>query len=351
MNMKRFSLILVIALLGLLLTACSGAGATNAWSGALISGDTVYYAGSSTVYALKEDNGNIIWQYPEKSSASRLFFAEPVLVGDQLIVGDYGKLLTSLKASDGTENWQFTEAKSRYIDSPLVINDLIIAPNADHNIYALDLNGKEVWRFTGGAAFWTKPVTDGVMVYVPCMDHYLYALDSSTGEMKWKTDLGASLVARAALDENGILYLGNLDGGVFAVNAADGTIAWQTKVSGGVWAEPVLHEGKLYFGDQTGNINILNAVDGTQEQFIQTDSAILGRGGLFENGIIFGNEDGELIMVGFTGAKVWTRTLKGNIYGNLQTSGDRLIVIVNNGDEPLVAMDANGNQNWYFSAK
>ncbi len=351
MNMKRISLIFVIALLGILLTACSGSGATNAWSGALISGDTVYYAGSSMVYALKEDNGNIIWQYPEKASASRLFFAEPVLAGDQLIVGDYGKLLTSLKTSDGTENWQFTEAKSRYIDSPLVINDLIIAPNADHNIYALDLDGNEVWRFTGGAAFWAKPVSDGVMVYVPCMDHYLYALDSATGEMKWKTDLGASLVARAALDENGVLYLGNLDGGVFAVNAADGTIAWQTKVSGGVWAEPVLHEGKLYFGDQTGNINILNAVDGTQEQFIQTDSAILGRGGLFENGIIFGNEDGELIMVGFTGAKVWTRTLKGNIYGNLQTSGDRLIVIVNNGDEPLVAMDANGNQNWYFSAK
>ncbi len=139
MNMKRFSLIFVIALLGLLLTACSGATATNAWSGALISGDTVYYTGSSMVFMPEEDNGIFIWELPEKASASRLFFAEPVLAGDQLIVGDYGKLLTSLKTSDGTEKWQFAEAKSRYIDSPLVMDDLIIAPERRSTAFLLSI--------------------------------------------------------------------------------------------------------------------------------------------------------------------------------------------------------------------
>ncbi len=351
MKMKRLKIVLGIAILGLLLTACTGAGSTNAWSGALISGDTIYYAGSSMVYALREDNGNTIWQYPEKASAQRLFFAEPVLAGDQLIVVDYGKLLTSLDPADGSENWQFAKAKGRYIDSPLVTNDLIIAPNADYSVYALDFKGNEKWTFTGGHAFWAKPVTDGTTVYLPNMDHYLYALDINTGEMKWKTDLGSSLVARAVIDENGILFLGSLDSAFFAVNSSDGSILWKTEVGGGVWAAPILHEGMLYFGDQSGNIDIVNAADGKLEQYIETNGAILGSGALFGEGIAFGNESGSLILIGFDGEKLWPFTVDGKVYANLQTNGDHLIVIVNQGEKPVIALNAKGNEDWYFSTK
>lgn len=353
MNKKRFNAILVLVVLGFLLSACTGAaGSLNSWSGATISEDTVYYAGSSMVYALQATNGNIKWQYPEKASPARMFFAEPLLTGNQLIVGDYGKLLTSLNIADGTENWQFKGANGRYIDSPLLVDNLIIAPNADYSVYALDLEGNLKWTFTGGHAFWSKPVSDGTTVYIPCMDHYLYALDVKTGELKWKTDLGASFVARATLDEEAkTLYLGNLAGTFYAISADDGSIVWQQEVAGGVWAAPILHEGKLYFGDQKGNFNILNAADGKQDQFVQTDGAILGSGVLLDEGIIFANENGELLMIGFGGEKVWTRDVKGKLYANLQTNGDRLIVIANEGEKPLVSLDTNGNENWYFSTK
>jgi outer membrane protein assembly factor BamB len=351
MNMKRLNLILAVVIMGFLLAACTGAGATNSWSNALIAKETIYYSGSSMVYALRADNGNVAWQYPEKVSATRLFFAEPLLAGDQVIVGDYAHLLTSLDVVDGSENWQFNKAKGRYIDSPLLVNDLIIAPNADYSVYALDLNGNQKWKFTAEHAFWARPVSDGKTVYIPSMDHYLYALNLTDGSLKWKVDLGASLVARPTLDESGTIYLGNLDNGFFAIDAADGSILWQQKIGGGVWAAPVLHDGKLYFGDQSGNINILDAKNGTLGQFVQTDGAILGTGALLNNGIAFGNEKGELILIGFKGEKIWTRSIDGKLYANLQVDGDRLIVISMLGEKPLVALDANGNENWYFSIK
>lgn len=351
MNMKRFNIILLLAVMGFLLAACTGAGTTNAWAGALISEKTIYFADTYQVYALREDNGNVIWKYPEKAGKTRMFFSEPVLAGDQLIVGDYGKLLTSLNPADGSENWQFSEAKGRYIDSPLVVNDLIIAPNADYSIYALDLKGNLKWTFKGGNGFWTKPVSDGKAIYVPSMDHYIYALDVNTGDLIWKTDLKAPAVARAVIDEQGVIFLGNLNGEFFALNSADGSTLWETKVSGGVWAAPILHEGKLYFGDQSGNINIIESADGKLDQYVQTDGAILGSGALFGEGMAFGNESGSLTLIGFNGEKLWPYTVDGKIYANLQTNGTHLIVIVNSGEKPLVALDAKGNESWYFSTK
>lgn len=351
MKKKYTSIVVSVFLLVMLLTSCTGLeGAINSWSGVLLTDETVYFADAGHVYALRAENGNTAWQYPEKASATRVFLAAPVLVGEQLIVGDYAHLLTSLSSRDGKENWQFTEATGRYIDSPLIVKDTIVAPNADNHLYALDLFGAKKWTFEAAHSFWAQPASDGKTVFAPSLDHYLYALDLATGNLKWKVDLSASLVARPALVD-GTIYIGNLDGVVFAVNSQNGNIIWNQKVSGGVWSAPVFVEGQLFFGDQTGNVNILKAVNGSIVQSIQTGSAVLGSGALLTEGVAFGNEKGELILFGFNGEKQWTRTVDGSIYSNLSVNGDRLLVIATKGEKQLVAMDVNGNENWYFSIK
>lgn len=351
MKINRFSLIILISLLALVLSSCtSRAGVSNSWSGVLLTDDTVFYAGGNQVRALRSENGNVIWNYPEKTSATRLFYAEPVLVGEQLILADYDKKMTSVNAQTGVETWQFDDAKGRYIDSPAVVNNLIIAPNTDHSIYAVDLSGKLVWSYDAGHALWARPASDGETIYFPSMDRNLYALDAATGTLKWKTDLRTSSVARALL-KDGVIYLGNLDGTFFAVNAADGTVKWEQKVGGGVWASPILHDGKLYFGDQSGRINILDSQDGKLIQYIETGSAIVGAGALLDGGLAFGNEKGELVFIGFGGERLWTRSFEGSIYANLQYLDGRMMVSLNKSDKPLIALDSNGNENWYFAGK
>ena len=350
MKIRRIGVILLFALLAVTLTACSSAGQTNSWSGVLLTEEYVYYAGGNLVTALASDSGNVVWQYPEKASAQRLFFAEPVLIGEQLIVVDYAHQLTSLNAKTGVETWTFTGAEGRYIDSPLVVNDLIIAPNTDYSLYALDFSGNLVWEYKAGHALWARPATDGSSVYFPSMDKNLYALDAATGSLKWKVALDTTAVSRPLLD-NGVLYLGNLDGTFFAFDAEDGSRIWEQKVGGGVWSQPILYEGKLYFGDQSGRINILNSADGKSVQFIETDAAIVGSGALLDEGIAFGNEDGEVILIGFNGERLWTRSFEGSSYANLQRLGNRIVLSLNKSEKPLIALDTNGNENWYYDGK
>jgi outer membrane protein assembly factor BamB len=348
MKNKLNTTLILFCLLAILLTSCTSSATTaTSWGAASFGSSSAYYSDGSKVYALKVDNGNSKWEYPtEKANASRLILAAPVEVGDQVLIGDYNGALTSLDVRDGKENWSFSKSTGKYIDSPLVVADTILAANSDHNLYALDLEGNELWFFAATNAFWAQPVSDGTTVFAPSLDHYLYALDLATGKLAWKTDLNAPLVSRAALAD-GVIYIGNLEDGVFAIDSQTGKILWTQNVSGGVWAAPIVAEKKLYFGDQSGNINVINAADGSIDQTISTDSPVLGSGAQLSDGILFGNEKGDLIMVGFDGAKKWTHSINGAIYSNIVVDGETILVVANKGEKPLIAMDHQGNEIWY----
>lgn len=350
MKNKILTVFVAISVLALALTSCTGGVSTAiSWGGASVTDSAVYFADGMQVVALRLDNGATIWSYPEKAAATRSFLAAPVLVGEQLILADTSGLLTSISSRDGvTQNWQFAGAEGDYIDSPLIVDETIVAPNADNSLYALDLDGSNLWTFTTEHSFWAQPASDGELVFAPNFDHYLYAVDLSTGVEKWKKDLKSSLVARPTYAD-GVIYIGNLDGDVFAIDSTKGSILWETKVAGGVWAAPNVVDGQLYFGDQTGIINILDAADGSVVEAIPVGSGIIGSGVVVTDGVVFGKENGDIITIGFDGANLGTKTVGGSIYSNLSINGNLFVVVATKGDNPLVAFDTDVKQSWVYT--
>jgi len=351
MKKNILPLLSTILLVGILLSACTAASTSSSWGGVTLSDSAVYYAGGTKVFALRPDNGNVIWSYPEKPAAGQLFLAAPVIAGDQVIVGDYANGLTSLKATDGSVNWTFAKSTGKFVGSPLITPDLIIAPNADNHLYALDWQGNLKWTFAAAHSFWSQPVTDGkTTVFASSLDHFLYAVNQQTGELVWKVDLGASLVS-APLYDNGVLYQGTIVGNMNAVDAATGKVKWTQKADAGIWSAPVLVDGKIYFGDQTSKVYILNIADGSLDQSIDVGSAVIGSGAILKEGIAFGTEKGDLVLISLDGTKLWTRTIGGKLYSNLVTNASLILVVETQGDKPLVALDTNGTEQWYFAGK
>ena len=355
MNKRLLTLFIGIVTLAAFLTGCSNATGTavNTWGGAAVDESMVYYANGPQVLALSDSglNYTVRWTYPEKANAARLFMAEPLVVGEQLILGDYGSNLTSISTRDGVENWLFADAKGRYVDTPLLVGELLIAPNADNSVYAVDLGGTQVWKFSADGAFWARPASDGKLVFVPSLNHKLYALDIATGSKTWEVDLKSPLAARPVYAE-GIVYLGNLTGEFFAIDAADGSIKWTQKVSGGIWAQPILQDGKLYFGDQEGKLNILATTDGKIIAEVDAGSAIIGSGAVVPEGILFGTENGKIILFDAEGKSRPLLTLEnGSIYSNIIVNGERMVILAYKGNKPLIALDLNGNEAWFYSTK
>ncbi len=348
-------LVLLFLILAIFLSGCtsSSAASVSTWGSATIADGMVYYAGGNQVLALADSGSNytLRWTYPAKAAASRLFMAEPLLVGEQLILGDYAHLLTSISIRDGAENWQFAEAKERYIDSPLLAGEVLYAPNADGNVYAIDLTGKLIWKFTADGAFWARPATDGTSLFVPSLNHKLYAVDMKTGAQAWEVDLKSPVVMRP-LYADGMIYLGNLTGSFFAVNASDGSIKWVQNLGGGLWGQPLLVDGKLYFGDEAGMVNILSVDDGKVLDQSDLSSAVIGSGAVTPDGLVFGTESGKIVLVDAEGKTRPLLTLDGgSIYSNIIVSGERMVVLAYKGTSPLYALDLNGNEAWNYSTK
>ena len=313
----------------------------------------VYVAYTSFVYAINAD-GTTAWKYPEEADGNKIFYAAPAVSGNQVFVGDYKNILFSLDQQTGRENWSFTEAKDRYIGKPLAVEsaDLVLLPNADHNLYALNGAGKLQWKFTTGDPIWAQPLTDGTTVYAASMDGYLYALNLTNGQKIWSTNLGAAVVYSLAISDDGSqLYAGTIGSEMVAIDAATGSITWRKPTAGGVWGRAILSDDTLYVGDQSGKIYAMATADGATRWEYAAGAPVIASGALLEEGIAFPVENGNVVALSMNGAALWTQPVNGKLYSNPVITGDRLVVPVTQGEENLllVSFNANGTQGWTFS--
>ena len=350
MNIKRIFPIVLILILTLTLSACTGGQAFQAtsWPGVTVDEDRVYVAYQQQVVALDVKNGSLIWSFPAEPSTRQQFYAPPAVSEELLVAGGFSNDLYALDPKTGALKWQFMDAKDRYIGQPLFMDDLVLVPNADDNLYALDLNGKLKWKFAAGEALWSQPVLDSDRLFVASMDHFLYAVDRGDGSQLWKTDLVGSMVSSPTFVD-GILYVGSMAKGVAAVDAETGKILWRFPTSGMIWSRPSYHEGTLYFGDLSGTVYAVNAEDGSQLWKVENQGVITGDMTVFEDGIAFVTEENGVRALSFSGEPLWSLLLNGKLYGEPVVAGEYLLVPVTSGEQVLVAVDFSGNQRWAYS--
>jgi Glucose dehydrogenase len=121
---------------------------------------------------------------------------------------------------------------------------------------------KLAWSYRTGVphAFETSPIVlDGVMYITTPLDHVV-ALDAKTGTKKWEyaPQLGPTVhccgpVNRGAAVYAGKVYIGQLDGKLVALNASDGSKAWEVQVGDpmegySLTGPPVGVDGKIITG-------------------------------------------------------------------------------------------------------
>lgn len=313
--------------------------------------DVLYLSGGTGVVAVKSD-GSQVWRYPEKVDAAKSFYAVPALASGQVVVGDYQNTLFSLDAATGVEKWNFAEAKGRYIASPIVVGDKIIAPNGDGAVYALDLTGKRLWKFIGKAGFWSGAVAnkDKSIVYVASMDHSIYAINVSDGTQVWSVDVGSPMLAAPALAEDGALYIGTIGSQVVAVNSSSGAVNWKFDAKGAVWSSPTIANGVLYFGDISGKVFAVNAKDGSLVWSNDAPGPVYASPAPIPSGLVFVCETGDVFVVGYEGDRSWTdKVSNGKLYSTPIVFSERLIIPVDAGDSLLVTYDFTGRKGWTFA--
>jgi outer membrane protein assembly factor BamB len=353
---SRFLFPFLLLVVAVMLSACSKGYQTSSWPGITVSNQTIYMANGQQVYAINIANGLELWRFPEKVEATRHFYASPVLTPDgQLIIGDYSHILYSLNPETGAENWRFEESKYGYVASPLVTEKGIFAPTNGGGLYALGFDGKVMWSksLDGQHSIWASPVADADCgcIYVASLDHHIYALNADSGELLWVAeDQGGSIVGKPALSEKGTLYAGTFAKQIVALNKDDGQVANPPYTTAAwVWSGLALADGKLYFGDQIGNFYILDTEDGLSPLAkVDGTEPILSTPLVLTDTVYVTTQAGSLVLFGRDGAPKGRQTFKGELLGPAVQAGELILLAPVNGDFLLIAVNAQGMQQWTF---
>ncbi|WP_105102103.1 Ig-like domain-containing protein [Microbulbifer pacificus] len=147
-----------------------------------------------------------------------------------------------------------TEIVGESLSGPALGPDGTLYVGADDKLFALDTTDgsvKPAWPFTlrSGGLIKATPRVDGLdgTVYVGSLDHSLYAITPHAIQ-KWRLETGGKIVSPAVVDEQRILYVGAMDGVLYAANAESGRLKWTFPAGAGIAEAPVLAgEDHLYF--------------------------------------------------------------------------------------------------------
>ncbi len=357
MKYKILLLTLSLILLAIFLSACGGSYySATSWPGMTANEEYAFIAYNPYVYAVDLNSGEEVWRYPEKANAKITFFAEPALTSDgQLLVASYDHNLYSLNPENGRENWVFNESDDRLIASPLVTEEGIFQVSADGNLYALDYEGNLKWTFETGGPVWARPAinTDCTCLFVASMDHQVYAVNAVNGDLLWQSDdLGGAIVGTPAFDHGDTVILGTFGNEIIALDAKTGTVSWRFGTQGWVWSGGILNEDVFYVGDLNGYIYSLDAATGEQNWRIQPGGPIIGSPLLADEQLVINSENETVFFVSLDGNVLDSRTISGTLYATPLAAGDLILVAPINSEFLLAALTPTGAQQWtYMPAK
>jgi outer membrane protein assembly factor BamB len=360
MSQARRTLLLALGLvvLGSLLSGCAtGATLASSWPGVTADESTAFIAYNNSVIAVNLENGVERWHYPAEPDRNRMFYAAPLLTPDgQLIVGGYDHTVTILDAENGAEIWRFTEPAARIIGAATLAGSLALIPSADHHLYALDLETRQVaWAFEAEHALWAAPLVDGERVYLPSIDHHLYALRLSDGAEIWRADLGGGIVDTPTLVE-GVLLAGTFGQGLRAVDAETGEILWSFETVGWIWGNPTVVDGTAYFGDVAGWVYSLRlGSSGEEIRRFQPDGAVASSPAVADDRVYISTESGTIYArAASTGDPLWEQSISrtSRLYTDPIVVGETLLVAsttTRQGEVILTAFDAaSGARRWTY---
>ena len=144
-------------------------------------------------------------------------------------------------------------------------------------------------------------------------NHAVYALNAKNGKLIWETTTGGGVISSPAV-ANGIVYVGSNDHKLYALNATTGKKIWTYTTDGEV-GSPVVKYGVVYIGSSDHKVYALNAQTGKKIWTHTTDdNTIPGPKLAVADGIVYtaSNDGGSLrggvlyALSAANGKKLWS---------------------------------------------
>jgi len=203
-----------------------------------------------------------------------------------------------------------------------------------------------VWsRGLGSLIEFPAVVKDGV-AYIANAEGTVFALDMRTGAVVWKHETPNGKMASSPAVWGDQLVVHGMDGHIWVLRRSDGRLLWHYTVGSPVESSPVVIDGVDIFGDWNGTITALDLrthrprwrrFDGCK---ITSSASVAG------STLYIGDYCGRLLALhATTGALRWSGSVNGRIYGTPAVAAGRVFVPSSDGGS-LTAFSTSGQYLW-----
>ena len=286
--------------------------------------DGTIYFGSMDGYLYAVDPSGILkWKFATTTSGTQKGIVASPAVGydGTIFVGARNGNLYAVDPDSGLEKWHYTTGG--VIMSSCVIGEdgSIYFGSDDTYVYSLSYDGAFNWSYvTEGRVTSTPALDSGGTLYVGSWDGSLYALYSSTGYIKWQYATGDMIISSPTVsaDEQWV-FVGSYDGKLYGLNAATGAFKWSFWYNDDphqlVSSSALGSDGTIYMGCLNG---MIFAFDPTNIKLVwdyNVGSPIISSPAVDSNGVVYAAaQNGTVYALKGTSGSVtllWSQTTAG----------------------------------------
>jgi outer membrane protein assembly factor BamB len=203
-----------------------------------------------------------------------------------------------------------------------------------------------LWVFRCEDEVRASPVVSGAFVYVGAYDNNLYAVNVADGKLAWKYATDGGLPAPPVVHQDN-LFIGSEDRRLHAISAKSGRLQWTYYADAPIRAAPRFADGHLFFGADDHYLHVVNTGTGRRAWRYQAGDAIRCRPVVSGDRVYFGCESGEFYAIDLRGERKWTfRAKRGITSSPLLYNGTLYVCSL---DGVIYALDASsGWRLWQF---
>lgn len=308
-------------------------------------GQRIFFGSTNYIFYAIDSACKELWKFPTRDRIK----SDPLLVGDRVIVSSYDGHLYALEAATGRAVWTFpklplanleassqgagigVEGEAMRLKRGGKVSGFGEAADAEPKTKAkakakakrAPAKNLEVGDFS-----YSSPVLADGVIYVGNLDHYLYAIDANDGTLRWRFRTLAAITSTPLVKDN-VVYFGSNDGNVYALDFEDFEVRWKMATQEWVNSSARIEADTLYIGANDRHIYALDWVSGEEHWKFQTKGPAISVPVVYENLVIGcgGSGDGAIYALQkIDGTLFWRFETGGKIDSDPVVVGNKLYV-------------------------